>query len=168
MKKEEYTLHIQSLIYTLSSNALLFYVSVVMMFSYFYNLPLLSYGFESSYELRIYDVCGIFFLYFHIVNKPIISYIIHNIMPNRWFWYFFKWASITLLLTLYFSIYFSKILSFIQTSFIYFLYIKCFYLFDLFTKKQIRDLYQNYLCFFNFDEFDCYYTKFRDDSFFME
>lgn len=153
MKKEEYTLHIQSLIYTLSSNALLFYVSVVMMFSYFYNLPLLSYGFESSYELRIYDVCGIFFLYFHIVNKPIISYIIHNIMPNRWFWYFFKWASITLLLTLYFSIYFSKILSFIQTLLylyhLYIFFISSVFIYLICLQKNKLETYIKIICVFS-------------------
>lgn len=99
---------------------LLFISTILIVFSYFYNLSVLKYGLIGENELRIYDIVGIVLLYKHYKYRALIISVIAKVSSFRWFWNFFRWAGASLVLTLLTGVFLSKYLYFLQTILYYY------------------------------------------------
>lgn len=85
-----------------------------VIFSYFYNLAVINYSVTGDNEFRLYDVLGIFILYNYYKFSTLINLIIKKVPFFKILKKFMLWASITMVLTLYFHILNDRILSFLQ------------------------------------------------------
>lgn len=92
-----------------------FVLVLSMIFSYFYNLPVISYSVTGDNEFRLYDIIGIMLFYVYIQNYNFFLNIIRKINVFKWLHYFVIWCSITILITLIFSVYKDRIVFFFQS-----------------------------------------------------
>lgn len=92
-----------------------FILVVLMVLSYFYNLPVIKYSVTGDNEFRLYDVVGLFVLYVYYQNYNFYLFVIKKVEVFRWLHYFVIWCSITVLVTLIFSVYKERITFFIQS-----------------------------------------------------
>lgn len=92
-----------------------FVLILLMIFSYFYNLPVMSYSFTGDNELRLYDFLGIYILFIFVANFNFFYFVIKKNKAFQWFFYFAVWCTITILVTLLFSIFKNNINAFFQS-----------------------------------------------------
>jgi hypothetical protein len=92
-----------------------FILVLSMIFSYFYNLPVISYSVTGDNELRLYDILGIFVMLIFFSNIKFYYHIIKKITVFKWFYYFCVWCSITILVTFLFSVFKEKLSAFLQS-----------------------------------------------------
>src|SRR5690554_4994074 len=85
-----------------------------MIFSYFYNLPVLKYSIKGDNELRLYDILGFFLLYFYYKYYSIVDVVIINVPFLKILRRFMYWACITMIVTLFFYIINDALTSFLQ------------------------------------------------------
>lgn len=113
------------LINKMSNDKVLKYIILAMIFSYFYNLPFIKYSLSGNNEFRIYDVFGLFILYYFFIYNKFLRFIIKILKPFKWLWMFLIYASFMVLVTLFFFAYFDSLIYFVQTI----LYLYHFYVF---------------------------------------
>lgn len=87
----------------------------LMVFSYFYNLPVVSYSVTGDNELRLYDLIGFVIIYVYVQNFSFFINIINKVKVFKWFHYFAIWCSVTVLITLVFSVYKDRLWFFFQS-----------------------------------------------------
>jgi hypothetical protein len=87
----------------------------LMIFSYFYNLPVLFYSAKGDNELRLYDLLGVFVFYIFIQNFKFYYIVIKKIDVFKWLYYFVLWCSFSIILTFLFSVFNDKLSSFFQS-----------------------------------------------------
>ncbi|WP_300060576.1 O-antigen ligase family protein [Flavobacterium sp.] len=92
-----------------------FVLVLLMIFSYFYNLPVISYSIKGDNEFRLYDIVGVFIMFVFVANFKFFYYIITKVKVFKWFFYFALWCTLTILVTLFFSIFKDNINAFIQS-----------------------------------------------------
>ena len=115
----------------------------LLLFGYFYNLPIVGYSIKGDNELRLFDLLGIVIFYQYFINYSIVSTEIRKIIFFRRFQYFLIYCSFSILLTLVFSILYDRILWFVQ-SFLYLYHMWVFFLgavflyFSLSNKSRFR------------------------------
>lgn len=121
----------------------------LMLFSFFYNLPVLNYSVTGSNEFRLYDIVGLFLFYTYINNYKLLNTYIKLKLNLKRLHQFLFWANITLLGTLAFSLYLGRILWVIQ-SMLYLYHFWVFFLFAVFLSIMLRDKkkYKNIIYFF--------------------
>ena len=115
----------EHLINKIANDKILKFVIVAMLLSYFYNLPFIKYSLTGSNELRIYDVAGVFVIYYLYIYNKLLRFVIKITKPFKWLWMFLLYASFMILVTLFFFIYFDAAIYFIQAV----LYLYHFYVF---------------------------------------
>lgn len=103
----------------------------LLVFSYFYNLPVMNYSIKGDNELRLYDFLGLillgyYFLYFKYVNLGI-----DKVVFLRRFRDFALYCSISILLTFFIFLYKDRFLRFLQ-SFLYLYHMWVFYMGSVF------------------------------------
>lgn len=106
---------------------ILLYILYGFIFSYFYNLPVLKYSVKGDNEFRLYDILGVFLLYFYYKYHRVIDVIIKNVLVFKQLRLFLYWSSITLLMSLFFYILYDKLTGFLQVI----LYLYHFWVFYL-------------------------------------
>ena len=89
---------------TIESNTLLFYVTCILIISFFYNLPIIKYSVTGDNEFRLYDVFGLFALYFFYKYNKILIIIILKIPFLKFFYWLLIWTGIMMIVTFMFSI----------------------------------------------------------------
>lgn len=107
-----------------------FLLVILMIFSYFYNLPVIGYSIKGDNELRLYDLLGVFVIFIYAVNFKFYYAIINKIEAFKWLNKFLIWCSITLVGTLFFSIFKDKFSVFMQ-SVLYLYHFWIFYITSL-------------------------------------
>ena len=110
----------------------------LMLLSFFYNLPVLNYSLTGNNEFRIYDFVGLYLLYIYINNYQLLNTYIGLKLNLKRLNQFLFWANITLIGTLAFSIFFGRIIWFIQ-SLLYLYHFWVFFLFAVFLSLMLRD-----------------------------
>src|SRR5690554_3414718 len=103
----------------------------LLLFSYFYNLPVISYSIKGDNELRLYDFLGVFIFYQYFNHYRVISTEISKVIFFRRFQYFLWYCSFSILLTLVFSILKNRFIWFVQ-SFLYLYHMWVFFLGSVF------------------------------------
>ncbi|GEM_PF-756639 len=92
-----------------------FILVILMIFSYFYNLPIIGYSLKGDNELRLYDLLGVFVISIYYINFKFYYVIINKIEAFKWLNKFLIWCSLTLIVTLFFSIFKDKFSVFMQS-----------------------------------------------------
>lgn len=92
-----------------------FLLVILMIFSYFYNLPIVGYSLKGDNELRLYDVLGIMIFYVFFSNIKFYYNIIMKVRVFKWFYYFSMWCTLTIIITFLFSIFKDKFSAFLQS-----------------------------------------------------
>ena len=92
-----------------------FVLTLLMIFSYYYNLPIISYSIKGDNELRLYDILGVYVMFVFIVNFNFFYFIIKKNKVFKWFFNFAVWCTLTILVTFFFSIFKDKINAFFQS-----------------------------------------------------
>ena len=92
-----------------------FILVILMIISYFYNLPVAGYSLKGDNELRLYDFLGIIVLFLFFANWKFYYIIIHKVISLKWLYRFLIWCSLTIIVTFIFSIFKDKISSFLQS-----------------------------------------------------
>lgn len=92
-----------------------FVLILLMIFSYFYNLPVIGYSLKGDNELRLYDILGVFVFFVFFSNINFYYYVIKKIKVFKWFFNFCLWCSLTILVTFIFSVFKDKFSSFLQS-----------------------------------------------------
>ncbi|MEZ4838924.1 O-antigen ligase family protein [Flavobacterium sp.] len=92
-----------------------FMLVILMIFSYFYNLPVVGYSLKGDNELRLYDLLGVFVVFIYSVNFKFYYAIINKVDVFKWLNKFLIWCSLTLVGTLFFSIFKDKFSVFMQS-----------------------------------------------------
>lgn len=100
--------------YLVKDNSL-FILVALMIFSYFYNLPVIGYSIKGDNELRLYDILGIFVVQIFWKNFSFYYYIIKKISAFKWLFYFILWCNLTILVTFMFSIFKENFNAFLQS-----------------------------------------------------
>ncbi len=116
---------------------------ILLLVSYFYNLPVIKYSIKGSNELRLYDVLGPFLFFFYFKYLNIFNREVKQIVFLKRFYQFVIYCSISIILTLIFSVLKGRILYFVQ-SFLYLYHMWVFFLgavflfFALDSKKKYK------------------------------
>lgn len=92
-----------------------FILIVLMIFSYFYNLPVAGYSVKGDNELRLYDFLGVIVLFIFFSNFKFYYVIIHKVNSFKWLYRFLLWCSLTIIVTFIFSIFKDRFTSFLQS-----------------------------------------------------
>ena len=100
---------------------------ILMLLSYFYNLPVIKYSVKGDNEFRLYDVAGLLILYIIYVNKPIVLFFIRSKSYLKTMNNFVIWCAITLIFTLLFSVFMGRPLWFIKSVLYYYHMLVFFY-----------------------------------------
>lgn len=111
---------------------------LLMVVSYFYNLPVLKYSVQGDNEFRLFDIAGLVILYIIYINKPIVLFFIRsktylNTMNN-----FVMWCAVTLIFTLLFSVFMGRPLWFIK-SLLYYYHMLAFFYTGVLMAMYLRD-----------------------------
>lgn len=96
-------------------NKLLIYTVYGVIFSYFYNLPVLKYSIKGDNEFRLYDILGVVILYHYYKYHPVVNVVIRKVFFFNILRKFMLWACITMIISLVFHILKDKLSSFLQT-----------------------------------------------------
>ena len=110
----------------------------LILFSYFYNLPVFNYSIKGSNELRLYDLLGILVFYYYFSNYALISSYIKAKLNLKRLNQFLFWANITLVGTFAFSFALNRPLWFIQTL-LYLYHFWVFFLSAVFISIMVRN-----------------------------
>jgi hypothetical protein len=86
-----------------------------MIFSYFYNLPVIGYSLKGDNELRLYDILGIAVFFVFFANIKFYYFVIQKVKVFKWFFNFCLWCSLTIIVTFIFSIFKDRFNSFLQS-----------------------------------------------------
>jgi len=100
---------------------------ILMVLSYFYNLPVLKYSIKGDNEFRLYDIVGFIVLCFVLMNR---SFIINYINTKSYLKYlntFILWCGFSLIFTAIFSFFKGRPLWFIQTCLYYYHFLVFFF-----------------------------------------
>lgn len=108
-----------------------FIILILMIFSYFYNLPVIGYSLKGNNELRLYDIVGIFVLFVFFSNFSFFYFVIKKSNVFKWFFYFAIWCCLTILVTFMFSVFKNNLSAFFQ-SVLYLYHLWVFYVTALF------------------------------------
>lgn len=111
----------------LLGDKVLLYVLYGFIFSYFYNLPVLKYSVKGDNEFRLYDILGVFLLYFYYKYYKIIDVVIRKVLIFKQLRLFLYWSSLTIIISLFFYILYDKLTGFLQVI----LYLYHFWIFYL-------------------------------------
>ena len=103
-----------SFLHLVRNNAYFLLVSL-MIFSYFYNLPVVGYSVKGDNELRLYDLLGLIILILFYGNFKFYYYVIKKVPPLKWLYWFILWSSFTIISTLLFAIFRDKMAVFYQS-----------------------------------------------------
>ncbi|MGV7105405.1 O-antigen ligase family protein [Flavobacterium sp. U410] len=131
----------------LIKDKLLLFVLYGMILSYFYNLPVLKYSIKGDNEFRLYDIFGVFILYYYYKNHKLINYITNKVTYLKVLKKFIYWCMMTMVISLFFYIYNSALLSFLQVILylyhfiVFYLSAVFFYIFCLDKKVQKNGVY---------------------------
>jgi hypothetical protein len=98
---------------------------LIIVLSYFYNLPIIKYAAVGSNEFRIYDVFGVVVIYYYFSYSNFVMFVIRRISVFNWMRMLLNWAVLTLPVSLFFFVFFGDTMSFVQTL----LYLYHFYVF---------------------------------------
>lgn len=115
----------------------------LLLFSYFYNLPVMSYSIKGDNELRIYDFLGIYFLYQYVNHYKAVSIEISKIIFLRRFQYFLVYCSVAIIITLATAILKNRLINFVQ-SFLYLYHMWVFFLGAVFFYSYLKSSNQYY------------------------
>ncbi len=120
----------------------------LLLFSYFYNLPVVSYSIKGDNELRLYDLIGPFLFLKFFLNFNLIQQQIRTVIFIRRFYYFMLYCSFAIILTFYFALARDRILVFVQ-AFLYLYHMWVFFLgsFFLFYNLSTKKKYDRFLKF---------------------
>jgi hypothetical protein len=135
--KEVFMLGLQGIL----SDKILKFVLYGMIFSYFYNLPVLKYSIKGSNEFRLYDILGLILIYYYYKHHKILNFIIKKISFLNILRKFLYWACLTMIISLLFYIINNAVVSFLQVIlYIYhfwIFYIASLFLYILFLNRQV-------------------------------
>ncbi|EDM42955.1 hypothetical protein SCB49_01587 [unidentified eubacterium SCB49] len=120
----------------------------LLLFSYFYNLPVVSYSVKGTNELRLYDLLGILLFIKFFANFGLVIQQIKTIVFYKRFYEFMLYCTISILLTLFFAIINNRILVFAQ-AILYLYHMWVFFLgsFFLFYNLNTRKKYVRFVKF---------------------
>lgn len=148
VEKKEITISIfEKALKKLISNNYLLFTLYGMIFSYFYNLPVLKYSIKGDNEFRLYDILGIFILYYYYKNYKLVNYVTSRVIYLKMLKYFIYWCMITMGTSLFFYIFYDALLSFLQVILymyhlvVFFLSAVFFYIFCLDKQIQKKGVY---------------------------
>jgi hypothetical protein len=110
---------------------MLLYIIYGMIISFFYNLPVIKYSVTGENEFRLYDVLGIFVLFYYSKFYKTLSILIKGIKYLKLLHRFIVWAGFGILLTLLFSIINDRIMFFFQVL-LYLYHFWVFYISSIF------------------------------------
>ena len=113
----------------------------LMMFSYFYNLPIMSYSARGSNDLWLYDFAGLGILYLYVEHFTLVNRLIDNNKALNNLFHFLMWGNIMLIPTIIDSIINDKIFWALQ-SLKYMYHFWIFFLTTIFLIIIIQDLKQ--------------------------
>lgn len=116
----------------------------LMVISYFYNLPALTYSAIGNNELRLYDLTGFVILFIVFNNLKLFTVFIKSKTYLKYLHTFILWAGFTLILNAAFSIYKGRPLWFVQTCLYYYHFLVFFYtavIMAMYLRKQSRYKY---------------------------
>jgi len=99
----------------------------LMVVSYFYNLPALTYSAIGQNELRLYDLAGLVILFIVYNNLKLFSVYIKSKTYFKYLHTFILWAGFSLIFNLVFSLYKDRPLWFVQTCLYYYHLLVFFY-----------------------------------------
>ncbi|PQV47298.1 O-antigen ligase-like membrane protein [Jejuia pallidilutea] len=117
---------------------------VLMVVSYFYNLPALTYSAIGQNELRLYDLAGLVILFIVYNNLKLFTVYIKSKSYFKYLHTFILWAGFTLVFNLVFSLYKARPLWFVQTCLYYYHLLVFFYtavLMAMYLRKRSRYKY---------------------------
>ncbi|WP_197077336.1 O-antigen ligase family protein [Lacinutrix sp. Hel_I_90] len=100
---------------------------LLMIVSYFYNLPVINYSVQGDNELRLFDVAGLLVLFILYNNWPLISFYIRSKAYLKHMHTFILWCAFTLIFTLLFSLFKGRPLWFIKSVLYYYHMVVFFY-----------------------------------------
>lgn len=113
----------------------------LMLVSYFYNLPVMTYSVKGNNELRIYDFAGLVIMIFYFRNLSLINGIISNTQVLRYLYQFLMFCNIMMIPTCIDSILTDKPYWIFQ-SLLYLFHFWSFYIATIFLIIIIQDLRQ--------------------------
>lgn len=113
----------------------------LMLISYFYNLPVMTYSVKGNNELRIYDFAGLVIMIFYFRNLNLINGIIKNTQVLRYLYQFLVFCNIMMIPTCIDSILYDKPYWIFQ-SLLYLFHFWSFYIATIFLIIIIQDLRQ--------------------------
>lgn len=125
----------------LGKTKIVIYSTYLMLLSYFYNLPVLTYSARGSNELRLFDFAGIVIMIFYVRNFNLINGIIRNTQVLRFLHQFLILCSFMMIPTTVDSIVREKYYWIVQ-SLLYLFHFWSFYLASIFLIVIIQDLRQ--------------------------
>ncbi|MFS4483065.1 O-antigen ligase family protein [Hyunsoonleella sp. 2307UL5-6] len=99
----------------------------LMVISYFYNLPALTYSAIGQNELRLYDLAGLVVLFIVFNNQQLFRTFIKSKTYFKYLHAFILWAGFSLIFNLVFSLYKARPLWFVQTCLYYYHFLVFFY-----------------------------------------
>lgn len=112
---------------------------LLMVISYFYNLPALKYNLTGGNELRLYDITGTVILFIVFNNYKLFTVYIKSKTYLKYLNTFILWAGFSLIFNAAFSIFKGRPLWFIQTCMYYYHLLIFFYtavLMSMYLRKQ--------------------------------
>jgi hypothetical protein len=128
-------------LHNILKNKMLLYVLFGMIISYFYNLPVLKYSIKGNNEFRLYDVLGLFLLYYFFKYYKILNFIIIQIPFLNILRKFLYWGCLTMIVSLFFYILNNAFVSFLQVILymyhFWIFYIAALFCYILFLDKRI-------------------------------
>ena len=111
---------------------------LLMVVSYFYNLPVLKYSVQGDNEFRLFDIAGLVILYIIYINKPIVLFFIRSKTYLKTMNNFVMWCAATLIFTLLFSVFMGRPLWFIK-SLLYYYHMLAFFYTGVLMAMYLRD-----------------------------
>lgn len=131
----------QDIMDELGKTKLVIVSTYLMLLSYFYNLPVMTYSARGSNELRIYDFAGLVIMIFYFRNFNLINGIISNTMVLKYLYQFLIFCNFMMIVTTVDSIVKEKTYWIIQ-SLLYLFHFWSFYIASIFLIVIIQDLKQ--------------------------
>lgn len=113
----------------------------ILLFSFFYNLPVMGYSITGDNELRLFDFAGVIILYLYIKYRNDILYLIKKEKTLLYIYYFLIWCNVMWFSTFIFSFFLDRPLKALQ-SLLYLYHFWTFYLGSVFLVLLIQDLKQ--------------------------
>ncbi len=128
----------RNLMYKRFNQPVLFWTLIAMIFSYFYNLPVITYAAVGNNELRLYDLAGLVLLYYYF-NHFDLTYLFIKSQPFfRSLHLFLVYCMFTLMFTLLGSIIADKYLYFFS-GILYFYHFVVFFLTAVYLSVLFRN-----------------------------